>query len=48
LYALARQQWYRLPGSVMRPPMNPVVGDQAPGEQQPPEQAQPDEQRDER
>ena len=48
LYARAREQWYRLPGSVVRPPMNPVVGDHAPGEQQPPEQAQPDEKQGER
>ena len=48
LYARARQQWYRLPGSLVRPPMNPVVDDHAPGEQHPPEQAQPDEKRGER
>jgi hypothetical protein len=29
LYALAREQWYRLPGVVVRPSMDPVVGDQA-------------------
>jgi hypothetical protein len=48
LYARARQQWYRLPGSLARPPMNPVVGDDPPGEQHPPEQAQPEEKRGER
>lgn len=29
LYALAREQWYRLPGVFVRPSMDPVVGDQA-------------------
>ena len=29
LYALAREQWYRLPGVVLRPSMDPVVGDLA-------------------
>lgn len=41
LYARAREQWYRLPGSLVRPPMDPVVGDQAAGEQHPPGQAHP-------
>ena len=36
LYARAREQWYRLPGSLVRPSMDPVVGDQASGEQDPP------------
>jgi hypothetical protein len=30
LYARAREQWYRLPGSVVRPSMDPVVGDDPP------------------
>jgi hypothetical protein len=29
LYALAREQWYRLPGAVVRPFMGPVVHGQA-------------------
>jgi hypothetical protein len=41
LYARAREQWYRLPGSLVRPPMDPVVSDRPPGEQNPPGQAQP-------
>lgn len=35
MYAQAREQWYRLPGSVVRPSMDPVVGDSAPGEEHP-------------
>jgi hypothetical protein len=41
LYARAREQWYRLPGSVIRPSMDPVVGvsdtaqQDLPGEEQP-------------
>jgi hypothetical protein len=35
LYALAREQWYRLPGVFVRPSMDPVVGDQA-GDATPP------------
>jgi hypothetical protein len=27
LYALAREQWYRLPGSIVRPSMDPSIGD---------------------
>jgi hypothetical protein len=42
-YALAREQWYRLPGVVQRPSMDPVVGDLATDEAQPPGQAGPDE-----
>ena len=42
LYALAREQWYRLPGVLVRPSMDPVVGDPAAGEAQPPDQAHPD------
>ena len=42
LYARARQQWYRLPGSLVKPPMDPVVGDPGIGEQQTPGQGQPD------
>jgi hypothetical protein len=41
LYARAREQWYRLPGSLVRPSMDPVVDDRAPGEQHPPGQANP-------
>jgi hypothetical protein len=33
LYARAREQWYRLPGSVVRPSMDPVVGDSGTGQQ---------------
>lgn len=40
LYARAREQWYRLPGSLVRPSMDPVVDDAAPGEQLPPEHTQ--------
>jgi len=29
LYALAREQWYRLPGVLVRPSMDPVVGEAA-------------------
>jgi hypothetical protein len=42
LYALAREQWYRLPGVLVRPSMDPVVGDSGSGEAQPPGQAHPD------
>jgi hypothetical protein len=35
MYARAREQWYRLPGSLVRPSMDPVIGDPAPGEQPP-------------
>jgi hypothetical protein len=38
LYARAREQWYRLPGSVVRPSMDPVIGDSDTGQQDPPEQ----------
>jgi hypothetical protein len=41
-YALAREQWYRLPGVVVRPSMDPVVGDPASGEARPAGQALPD------
>ena len=30
LYARAREQWYRLPGALVRPSMDPVVGDRPP------------------
>ena len=43
LYALAREQWYRLPGVLVRPSMDPVVGEPASGDTQPPGQAHPDE-----
>jgi hypothetical protein len=32
LYARAREQWYRLPGVLVRPSMDPVVGDPASGD----------------
>jgi hypothetical protein len=38
LYALAREQWYRLPGSVVRPSMDTVVGDSGAGQQDLPEE----------
>lgn len=38
LYALAREQWYRLPGVLVRPSMDPVVGDPGSGKAQPPSQ----------
>ena len=41
LYARAREQWYRLPGAVVRPSMDPVVGDPTSGEPNPPGQAHP-------
>jgi hypothetical protein len=36
-YALAREQWYRLPGVFVRPSMDPIIGaaDEAPPEDQP-------------
>jgi hypothetical protein len=34
LYALAREQWYRLPGAVVRPSMAAAVGDLPSGEAQ--------------
>ena len=42
LYSRAREQWYRLPGSLMRPSMDPVIAEPGAGEQQPPGQGQPD------
>lgn len=42
LYARAREQWKRLPGSLVRPPMDPAIGDSGAGEPQSPEQGQPD------
>ncbi|MGO9773254.1 MAG: hypothetical protein ACLPSW_27655 [Roseiarcus sp.] len=38
LYALAREQWYRLPGVVVRPSMDSVAGKPASGEAGPPAQ----------
>ena len=32
LYALAREQWYALPGAVVRPPMDPPIAADPPGE----------------
>jgi hypothetical protein len=43
LYALAREQWHRMPGVVIRSSMDPVVGDQPSGDAQLPGQARPDE-----
>jgi hypothetical protein len=43
LYALAREQWHRMPGVVVRSSMDPVVGDQPSGKAQHPDQAHPDE-----
>lgn len=43
LYARAREQWNRLPGSLVRPPMDPVIGESGADEQQP--QELPDEKR---
>ena len=40
-YALARDQWNRLPGAVVRPSMNPGAGNPAPEAPQPPDEAQP-------
>jgi hypothetical protein len=40
LYALAREQWYRLPGAVVRPSMDPGVGAPA-AEPQSPEPTRP-------
>jgi hypothetical protein len=37
LYARAREQWYRLPGSVVRPSMDPVIDDSDTGQQDLPE-----------
>jgi hypothetical protein len=41
LYARAREQWYRLPGSVVRPSMDPVIGDSGAGQPDLPEKKQP-------
>ena len=38
LYARAREQWKRLPGSLVRPPMDTVGGDSDAGKQHTPEQ----------
>jgi hypothetical protein len=48
MYERAREQWKRLPGSLVRPPMDTVVGDSDAGKQQTPEQGQPAKKRDER
>ena len=37
LYARAREQWYRLPGSLVRPSMDPVLVDSGTGQQDLPE-----------
>lgn len=41
LYARAREQWYRLPGSVVRPSMDPIVSEPGDGQQDHPGQEQP-------
>jgi hypothetical protein len=41
LYARAREQWYRLPGSLVRPSMDPIVREPGADEQHPPGQEQP-------
>jgi len=43
LYALAREQWYRLAGVLTRPSMDPVTEKPASGDAQPPDQAHPGE-----
>jgi hypothetical protein len=43
LYALAREQWHRLPGVLARSSMDPVIGEPASRETQPPGQTHPDE-----
>ena len=43
LYARAREQWYRLPGVLTRPSMDPMIGEPASIDAQPPGQAHPDE-----
>jgi hypothetical protein len=43
LYALAREQWYRLAGVLTRPSMDPVTGKPASGDAQPPDQSHPGE-----
>jgi len=45
MYARAREQWYRLPGSLVRPPMDPVISEPTPSEKQSPGQTEPDEKR---
>ncbi len=41
LYQRAREQWYRLPGSVVRPSMDPVVEDSGSDQQDRPGHEQP-------
>ena len=43
LYALAREQWYRLAGVLTRPSMDPVTGKPTSDDAQPPDQAHPGE-----
>lgn len=43
LYALAREQWYRLPGVLARPSMDPAIGEPVSGGLQSQSQAHPDE-----
>lgn len=40
-YAQAREQWYRLPGAVTRPSMDPTVGDPASSEPHSPGASEP-------
>jgi hypothetical protein len=40
-YALAREQWNRLPGAIVRPSMNPGVGNPAPSTPQQPDEVPP-------
>jgi hypothetical protein len=42
LYGRAREQWYRLPGVLTRPSMDPVIGEPASGDTQQSGQAHPD------
>jgi hypothetical protein len=37
LYARAREQWYQLPGSVVRPSMDPIISDSGTGQKDLPE-----------
>jgi hypothetical protein len=41
LYARAREQWYRLPGAVVRPSMNPGVSNPSSDEPHSPREADP-------
>jgi hypothetical protein len=41
LYALAREQWYRLPGAIVRPSMDPAIEPPASEKPQPADEAHP-------